>query len=172
MIESKRMTLKKFTAQDFDALQPILGNPEVMYAWEHGFSDEEITNWINKNLKRYADDGCGYLHAVDKETGKTVGAIGLIYNRDMDGRAGWELGYILSKDFWGRGYAKEGARACIDYALSEWNADAVYCEMRTNNESSRCVAEALGMKSLGAYDREYCGQVMPHYLYVQEKHDK
>jgi len=172
MIETKRMLLKRFSENDYGLIAPILCDPEVMYAWEHGFSRGEIEEWLRKNIERYGKHGIGWLRAVEKDSGKTIGAIGLIYNEDINGKAAWELAYLLDKKFWGKGYAKEGAQSCVDYAFDVLGAKEVVAQMRTNNDASRMVAESLGMKRTGQYDRKYCGKIMPHYIYVKEKDER
>lgn len=44
-LETERLILRKITVGDIDAVYKILGDKEVMYAWEHGFSREEAENW-------------------------------------------------------------------------------------------------------------------------------
>lgn len=168
LIETERMTIRRFTMEDFGTASVFLKDPEVMYAWEHGFSDEEVTEWLEKNMARYQKHGYGWLRADDKQTGENVGTLGIIYNEDINGEAGWELGYIINKSFWGKGYAAEGAAACAKYILEEIGAPKVFSQMRVTNEGSRAVAEKIGMKHIGTYDRFYCGKTMPHHIYAEE----
>lgn len=61
IIETERLLVRKLTNDDFDTLLTIMGKPEVMYAWEHGFSEDDVQDWIERQLVRYAKDGIGYL---------------------------------------------------------------------------------------------------------------
>ena len=169
LFETERMTFRRFTEQDRAAAEVFLKDPEVMYAWEHGFSDAEVTDWFARNAERYARYGCSWLCAEEKETGETVGAIGLIFNGDIGGMAMWEIGYILNKRFWGKGYAAEGALGCADYAFRVIGTDKVAAQMRTDNAASRAVAQRLGMRYAGTYDRFYCGKNTPYDIYILEK---
>lgn len=67
MIESKRLYIRKMNHNDFEEISKILQDIEVMYAWEHVFSDEEVLEWIDRNIQRYDNDGYGYFIAIDKE---------------------------------------------------------------------------------------------------------
>ncbi len=169
MIKSKRMTMRKITQQDFDTLAAFLQDDEVMYAWNGGFSKEGVQEFIDKNIARYEKDGCGFLLATEKDSGDVVGAIGLIYNPDINGKADWEAAYILRKEQWRKGFAKEGAVACINYALQQFGAKRVIVQMRSTNMASEAVAKSLGLTYLGEYTRIYLGEDMPHKLYVAEK---
>ncbi len=169
VFETPRMEISRFTMEDQDLVSVFLKDPEVMYAWEHGFSDDEVREWLEKNIARYEKHGYGWMRADDKQTGENVGAVGLIYTENINGEDGWELAYILNKRFWGKGYAAEGAAACVQHALDVIGAKKVFCQMRVTNDSSRAVAEKIGMKFAGTYDRAYDGKVMPHHIYVEER---
>lgn len=172
MIETQRLLLRKPTKDDFSNVAVFLQDPEVMYSWEHGFTDEEVQNWLDKNIKRCEEDGCGYLVAIEKETGNVAGAMGAMYNRDLNGRACWEIAYILNKAFWGKGYATEGARACMDYVFDALGADKVYAKIRVHNLSSILVAETIGMHKIEEYVRHYRGTDMPHAVYMIDKNER
>jgi len=170
MIESERLVLRKITKDDFVLLSVFLKNPEVMYAWEHGFTDEEVQEWIDRNLNRYEKNGMGYLIAQEKENGAAVGAIGAIFS-DINGAHDWEIAYILNKPYWGSGYAKEGAEACIDYVFKTMDAERVLLQIRTENGPSIKTAMSLGAEFVETYNRIYCGKNMPHHVYQIKKGD-
>jgi RimJ/RimL family protein N-acetyltransferase len=50
MLESKRLLFRKITAGDFNNLAVMFRDPDVMAAWEHSFSDEQIQKWIDNPL--------------------------------------------------------------------------------------------------------------------------
>ncbi|NLU51534.1 MAG: GNAT family N-acetyltransferase [Clostridiaceae bacterium] len=164
MIESKRLILRKIMRDDFELLAKMLKDIDVMYAWEHAFSDEEINNWIINQLKRYHEDGIGYLLAIDKNTNETVGQIGLL-RQLINGEKCWGIGYILCKEHWGKGYATEGAKACLGYAFNVLDADKVICDIRPQNIASINVAKRLGMTKTGEHIKHYNGQDMLHEIY-------
>lgn len=103
----------------------MLKDIDVMYAWEHTFSDEQIIQWIDTQIRRYSEDGVSYLLAIDKLTNHVVGQIGLLH-QTIKFEKYWDIGYILKKDYWGKGYATEGAMACINYAFDVLNADKAF----------------------------------------------
>lgn len=151
----------------------MLGDAEVMYAWEHSFTDEEVIAWIERRLKGYSDNGYDYMLATCIETGKVIGQIGLL-KENILGKNYIGVGYILNKAYWGKGYATEGARACIDYAFEKLFATEVVADIRPHNKRSIAVALRLGMKKIGQYEKPYKGKAMLHDVYVQKnpKFDK
>lgn len=50
--ETERLAIRKLTHDDFETLIAIMGKPEVMYAWEHGFSEDDVRSWIERQLTR------------------------------------------------------------------------------------------------------------------------
>ena len=66
ILETQRLILREITAADFDAWSAVLGDPEVMYAYEHGFSAQEVRQWIARQRERYARDGFGLWAAVER----------------------------------------------------------------------------------------------------------
>lgn len=163
-LETERLYLRRLTVNDHEALSETLCDPQVMYAWEHGFSAQEVDDFIARMLHQYETNGHAYFAAVEKESGRMVGVIGLL-EEEFQGEVHACVGYILSRAFWGRGYACEGAAACARYAFEWLGADAVYADIRPNNTSSRKLAERLGMTVKGEFDKFYYGVHMPHLIY-------
>ena len=168
MLESERLIFRKITANDFDELADMLLDPDVMTAWEHTFSDEQIQKWIDNQISRYQKEIVGYFAAVRKDTGELVGQMGLLWN-DIDELRVLEIGYMLKRRYWGMGYATEGAAALIQYAFNVIGLNKVYTSIRPENQSSIRVAERLGMKSEGSFIIQYNGKNMEHTIYSKER---
>lgn len=164
VMETERLIIRKITRRDMDALLAIMGKPEVMYAWEHGFSKKEVRKWLNRQLTRYRKDGYGYYAIILKESGILIGQAGLMRN-EFDGESVVELGYIIDNEYWHRGYALEAARACLEYAFYELDLKTVCCSIRPENEASIRVAEKLGMSLCGNHIVLYNEKEMPHLIY-------
>ena len=65
------------------------------------------------------------------------------------GWPGFELGWTLGRDSWGKGFAIEGARRALEYAFTEMNRDHVISCIDPDNVRSIKVAERLGEKVEG-----------------------
>ncbi|MGL5623713.1 GNAT family N-acetyltransferase, partial [Cetobacterium sp.] len=48
-ITSERLNFREITEEDFHSVYNILKDKEIMYAWGHGFSEDETQEWIKKN---------------------------------------------------------------------------------------------------------------------------
>lgn len=170
IIETNRLILRKITNDDYKEIADILQDINVMYAWEKSFSDEEVQNWINQNLKRYDNEGYSYFLALNKEDNKVVGVMGpLIENIEDKEYIG--VAYILNKNSWGYGYASEGVKACIDYAFNKLDVKKVIAEIRPNNVASLKVAKRLNMKIEGSFIKIYDNKEMEHLIYSIDRGD-
>lgn len=167
IIETERLAIRKLTYDDFRTLRAIMGKPEVMYAWEHGFSEDDVQDWIERQLVRYAKDGIGYFAVELKESGLLIGQAGLM-TTTMNENTVVEIGYIFDNTYWRNGYATETAESLIAYAFDNLGLPAVYCSIRLENKASIRVAKRLGMESCGSHTVVYRGKGMPHIIYKLE----
>lgn len=164
IIETNRLILRKINKGDYLEIANILQDIDVMYAWEKCFSNDEVKLWINKNLKKYDNEGYSYFLAIEKENNTVVGVIGPLVE-EINDELFIGIAYILNKKSWGKGYAVEGARACIEYAFNNLNAMKVIAQIRPNNINSISVAQKLNMKIIDKYIKLYDGKEMQHLIY-------
>ena len=97
-----------------------------------------------------------------------VGQAGLTMQPYQGGEV-LEIGYLLKKRFWGRGYAREAAAACKRYAFDTMKKNKVCSIIKTDNLASIRVAESIGMKREAAFIARYYNGDMPHFLYAVER---
>ena len=102
ILETKRLILREMTKGDFGALTDMLYDEEVMYAYEHAFTEEEAEAWLNNQLKRYEKDGFGLWAVILKETGEMIGQCGLTKQQTPEKEV-LEVGYLFRKKFWHKG---------------------------------------------------------------------
>ena len=164
VMETERLLIRRITRKDLDALLAIMGKPEVMYAWEHGFTKKDVRKWINRQLTRYHKDGFGYFAVILKESGTLIGQAGLVKST-INGNEAVELGYILDNAYWHHGYGTEAAHACLEYAFGELALKTVCCSIRPENVASIRVTEKLGMTPCGKHTVIYNEKEMPHLIY-------
>lgn len=82
-----------------------------------------------------------------KETGKVIGSLGLEEPEELDlpeDSQGREIGYVLSRDYWGRGLMPEAVRAVVQHCFAELDYDWLSCGHFESNAQSRRVIEKCG----------------------------
>ena len=146
ILETARLRLREMVPSDLDFVAAMLADPEVTHYYERRFTSEEAKAWLGRQLKRYSDDGHGLWLAVERETDRAVGQIGLAM-QDVEGVRRPEIGWLLHRPFWGRGYATEAGIATRDAAFQRWGYQEVISLIRPINVASRRVAERVGLRA-------------------------
>ncbi len=153
-IETERLILRPWREtdlEDFYAYASVEGVGE-MAGWVHHKSIEEsqaILNSFIRHRKTFA--------IVLKETGRVIGSLGLeeLDPDPVEGeKYGREIGYVLSKEHWGRGLMPEAVRAVIDYCFNVLGWDYVTCGHFLRNDRSRRVIEKTGFRFFGESNYE------------------
>jgi ribosomal-protein-alanine N-acetyltransferase len=117
MIQSERLIFRTIEDSDFEIIANIMRDAGVQKIWEHYFSDGDVREWKSGRKKGYENNGIDYLLAVNKFSQEIVGQIGLLKEK-INGEEIWGIGYILLSEYYGNGYATEGAKAMADYAFN------------------------------------------------------
>ena len=165
ILKTERMYLRELRQGDFDALCAMLKDPEVMYAYEGAFSDEESHAWLDRQILRYPTWGFGLWAAVHSGTDMLIGQCGLTVQPWKDTEV-LEIGYLFCRAYWHQGYAAEAARACKKYAFETLGAKEVCSIIRDTNTASQKVALRNGMRKKDSWIKHYRGVDMPHDRYV------
>ena len=112
--------------------------------------------------------------AIEYE-GKVIGSLGIEKYDEAElpayrEKSGRELGYVLSKAYWGRGLMPEAVRAVIRYIFETLQLDFLVCGHFTDNEQSKRVQEKCGFRhvKLIRYETGY-GVVKDCWLSVLER---
>ena len=151
ILETDRLILREMTDRDFPALCRMLQDRSVMYAYEHAFSDQEAWEWLRRQQARYRKDGFGLWAAVERTSGELVGQCGLTWQGLGDGTRIPEVGYLLERTAWHKGYAVEAARACRDHAFSALKFEEVFSIIRVEER--------------GSFIKHYYGMDMLHIVF-------
>ena len=153
MIETENLFLRRYSIEDLEELFLILSDPVTMSFWPSPLTRDETRGWIARSIESYQKYGTGRYCVVLKQDQKIIGDCGIL-RVEKAGEQVYDLGYIIHHPFWRRGYAVEAARAVIDHAFNTLGLDAIHANMPFNHDSSRLVAERIGMKKIGEFINE------------------
>jgi len=151
ILETERLILRAWKQEDLEAFFEYASVDGIgqMAGWPPHKSIEES----QIILKRFIE-GKRTFALVDKETGKVIGSLGLEdtkrrrIDKKFDELQGREIGYVLSKDYWGRGLMPEAVKRVIRYAFEEQGWDFLLCGHYSDNLQSRRVIEKCGFKHI------------------------
>jgi RimJ/RimL family protein N-acetyltransferase len=142
-LQTDRLTLRMLRESDFEAYAEMCADPEVQRHIGDGQPLSRPLAWRNLAMMvgHWSLRGYGLWTAEERSSGVLVGRIGFW---NPDGWPGFELGWMLRRSFWGRGFATEGAAAALRYAFTEMQQPQVISLIRPENANSIRVAERLG----------------------------
>jgi RimJ/RimL family protein N-acetyltransferase len=132
-----------FRQDDLDAYAAISADVEVMRYLGDGKPLKRPDTWrqIAMILGHWTLRGYGLLAIEEKATGALVGRAGFF---EPEGWPGFELGWMLRRASWGKGYATEAARRLLAHAFTDMKRERVISLIREANTPSIRVAERLG----------------------------
>lgn len=157
-LETERLILRYFTADDVDNLVELNSDPDVMRYINGGQAtprEEIATDYLPAFLgyyDRYA--GYGFWAAVEKSTGDFLGWFHFRPAPDHSEDEP-ELGYRLRKAAWGKGYAAEGSRALIEKGFTDLGVRRVFAETMVVNAASRRVMEKAGLRLIRTFHQDW-----------------
>lgn len=147
-LETERLLLRPPRLGDAPALFEFLGDPLAMQHTHLDSSLRQCRRRIAVHERRRRRDAAAPWTVLAKQSGRIIGWGG-IYEDPFDPGWGVEVGYAFHPRVWGRGYATELVRFCVDFAdrtlaLPELNAFA-----KAGNAASRRVLQKAGFEELG-----------------------
>ncbi len=143
-LRTERLLMRGFTDADIDEWAEICADGEVT-KWvgdENGLSREDAWRRMAYVVGHWELRGFGNWALEELETGRLVGRAGLLR---PEAWPGLEVGWLVRRDCWGRGYAPEAGRASMEWARDALGADHIISLIEDANERSARVAEKLGM---------------------------
>jgi RimJ/RimL family protein N-acetyltransferase len=148
MLETERLILRQFREADLDAYADMCGDAEVMRYIATGQPLNRADSWrsMATMLGHWQLRGYGQWAVEERASGDMVGRIGCW---NPEGWPGLEVGWMLRRRYWGRGFATEGARAALGYAFTVLGCGHVISLIRPDNAASIRVAERLGERLEG-----------------------
>lgn len=142
-VETARLRLRAFRQSDFETYAATMADPEVMRFLGDGGVASRQEAW--RHLAMIAGHrtlkGFGHWAVEVKETETFIGRVGLWY---PEGWPDHEVGWVISRDAWGHGYASEAARQALDHAHGTLGLGHVISLITPGNRRSIRVAEKLG----------------------------
>ena len=160
ILETARLILREFVLEDAEALAQVLSDPQTMRHYPAPIDRNGLKEWIERNRRRYTDDGVGLWAMVLKATTEMIGDCGII-RQPVDEEFLYEIGYHLRRDLWGQGLATEAAIACREWGFTHLPVSRLISLIRPENLPSRRVAERNGMTIW----KEVQWRGLHHYVY-------
>jgi 3-dehydroquinate dehydratase / shikimate dehydrogenase len=149
MIQTQRLVLRPWKEEDLEPFAALNADPKVMEYFPSTFSREESDRLARRIQSKIEEKGWGMWAVAIPGIADFIGFIGL---NDVDESTfpahftpAVEIGWRLAYPFWGKGYATEGALACLKYGFETLNLEEIVSFTAVQNMRSRVVMERIGM---------------------------
>ena len=155
VLETERLILRSWEEKDLEDFYEYAKVDGVgqMAGWNPHKSIEEsqrILNMFIEEKKTFA--------LQLKENSKVIGSLGVeMLSIDLGepytNLYGREIGYVLSKQYWGKGIMPEAVKCVIDYCFHQEHYDFLQCSHSTANSRSQRVIEKSGFSFIKEHMR-------------------
>jgi RimJ/RimL family protein N-acetyltransferase len=146
-IETERLVMRPFVADDLDALVDLHSEPEFWrYPLGRGMTPDETAGFLERVLADNVSTERPSLHAlVGRSAGGLMGWAGLAVPDFLpEVLPATEVGWRLGSRYWGHGYATEAATAALDWGFDTLGLSAVLSIFQPDNAASGRVMDRLG----------------------------
>lgn len=152
IFKSDRLGFRNWVEDDLEAFANLNADVDVMEHFPNLLSKSETASFIERLQKHYSTKGYTYFATEILATGEFIGFIGIAYQEyQTDFTPATDIGWRLKKSVWGKGFATEGAKKCLDYAFNELKLDKIIAICTTNNSKSKNVMKKIGMTKIGTF---------------------
>jgi RimJ/RimL family protein N-acetyltransferase len=144
---SERLGYRNWNLTDIDKMHEINSDVKVMEFFPSIPSKEQTTEFIERMQNQFQDKGFCYF-AVDKlEDNEFIGFIRLseqTYKADFTPCI--DIGWRIKSSEWNKGFASEGAKKCLEYALNDLKVKKIYSIAPKINTKSEHIMTKIGLK--------------------------
>lgn len=172
-LQTERLNLRRSRPEDAETISAYRSIPEVRryQGWERT-DPQGVREQIEEMAERAPGEPGGWVQfsVEERESGRLVGDVGL---SPAEGEPGViKVGYTISPDVQGRGYATDAVRALVDYAFDTLGADVVRAYASEENEPSIRVAAKVGMRLVERLEHRYDDEVWYGVRYELRREDR
>ena len=175
-IETKRLLLRKLLASDAERIEKLAGDYDVAKTTlniPHPYPEGSAKEFIETRLRAEEKKIIAAFAVVEKESQLFIGLINL--NLSTPHNRG-ELAYWIGKDYWGKGYGTEAARALIDHGFNLLHLNRIYAAAFISNPGSWRVMEKAGLTYEGTL-RQHVARLgafhdLVYYGLLKEEYEK
>jgi len=153
-IETERLILREIIPEDVEAFFAMDSNPEVVkYVGIKPLTDISQSAAVIESIRnQYTENGIGRWAVILKENGKLIGWSGLKLIKEINNHQNiHDLGYRLTPEYWGKGYATETSKAVLNYGFNEMKLDTIFAYADIKNQASNHVLRKLGFEEKGKF---------------------
>lgn len=152
IFKSSRLGFRRWKNTDAVAFAKLAADKAVMEHFPKVLSMRESIEFVRLLKEHFHDNGFTYYATEVLATKEFIGMIGLaLQEYQTDFTPAIDIGWRLKRSAWGKGYATEGAKRCIEYAFNDLEIDKIISVCTINNKKSENVMQKIGMVKKGEF---------------------
>jgi len=168
-IETPRLILRHWQESDHEPFVQLNMDKDVMEFFPSIRTREETLLQIQRIIARIDESGYGFFAVERKDNHQFIGFTGLTHpGFESYFTPCVEIGWRLSKENWGQGFATEAAKACLEFGFEKLQLEEIYSFTSILNTRSEQVMKKIGMIKIGLFDHpsmEDGNALKQHVLY-------
>ncbi|MCE2982841.1 MAG: GNAT family N-acetyltransferase [Parachlamydia sp.] len=146
VIKTERLVLRPWQQEDLELFAQLNSDARVMEYFPSTLNREESDNLAERISTKLEEQGWGLWAVSVPDIAEFIGFIGLAEpSFKAHSTPAVEVGWRLAYDFWGRGYATEGAVACLRHGFEKLNLNEIVSFTSIQNIRSRRIMEKIGL---------------------------
>jgi RimJ/RimL family protein N-acetyltransferase len=158
LFQSERLGFRNWISSDLSALAAMNADPAVMEHFPTTLNINENKAFLERLQNHYEKNSYTYFATEILTTGEFIGFIGLAYqDYKTPFTPATDIGWRLKKAAWGKGYATEGAKKCLEFAFLELGIHKIVSTCTINNNKSEKVMQKIGMTKMGLFKHPKLG---------------
>jgi len=147
LFTSERLGFRNWKDEDLPPMAVICADKEVMEFFPKTLSILETKEFIDRMKLQFKKTGYCYFAVEEMKTETFIGFIGLNYKDfKSDFTPCVDVGWRISKNYWNKGYATEGAKSCLEYAKNKLKLKKVFSIAPAINIKSEKLMQKIGMQ--------------------------
>ncbi|MBV1887734.1 MAG: GNAT family N-acetyltransferase [Urechidicola sp.] len=149
---SSRLGFRNWEFEDIEKMHLINIDKDVMEFFPSIPTYNETEAFVLRMQQSYAKNGYCYLAVDILETKEFIGFIGLSHQTfEADFTPCIDIGWRLKKSAWGKGFATEGAKRCLEFRVDTFNLKSICSIAPVLNLKSQQVMEKIGMHKIKTF---------------------
>jgi len=153
ILQTPRLYLREFQIADAEKMYNLSIDPAVIkYTGNDSFTSISDAKKFLLSYGDYEENGFGRWAVINKENDEFLGWCGLKQHKN-----GFvDIDFRFFREQWGRGYATESAKACLEYGFKKLQLKEIIGRVDKENKASVKVLEKLGM---GYFKKDKCHRI-------------
>jgi len=153
LFSSNRLGFRNWSLGDLDSMSALNDDDEVMEFFPFKPSRQNTKEFIIRMQQQFSKNGFCYFAVDLLDTKEFIGFIGLCEQTYLESQGAFvDIGWRLKKSVWNKGYATEGAIACLDFGFHHIGLDIIYSVAPEINTKSEFIMKKIGMERIKTFD--------------------